>query len=265
MKKISKMIKALKRIFFSNFSKIDAILKFPNLKKGEIAIQVGFDMTSAITSDLFELNRRVAPNGQVIGIDPDPRNHEVANKIITDKNLNIITIQKGTFSKKGETNLLLGKISSWNQLNNIPIDTSATYENKEITVEIDTIDNIISEINKKNNIISHINLTCNGAEYDTLLGAKNLLVNSKNISLTIIAGRYDESGTLYGKPDYELILTFLTELGFTTKFKRMHEFFWWGFVVRTLINRDWIYNKKNYGLIMAYKGDKKTKWYQSYS
>lgn len=265
MKKFNEMIKQLKYIFFTNFSKIDAVLKFPNLKNGEIAIQVGFDMTSAITSDLFELHRRVAPTGQVIGIDPDPRNHLLANQIIAEKNSNITTVQKGTFSAKGQTNLLLGKISSWNQLNNLPVDTSATYEKQEIVVDIDTIDNIIKELNIDLNKISHINLTCNGAEYDTLVGAKKLLSNSKNISLTVIAGRYDESGTLYGKPDYELILNFLNELGFTSKFKRMHEFFWWGFIVRTLINRDWIYNKKNYGLIMSYKGAKKTKWYQSYS
>lgn len=259
------MLKELKLIFFKNFSKIDAILKFPNLKQGEIAIQVGFDMTSAVTSDLFELYQRVAPKGIVIGIDPDPRNHVIANEIITKNKLNITTIQKGTFSEKGQTNLLLGKISSWNQLDNIPIDTSADYEEKEIIVDIDTIDNIVKDLNLDIEKISHINLTCNGAEYYTLLGAKNLLENAKNISLTIIAGRYDESGTLEGKPDYELILKFLKELKFNTKFKRMHQFFWWGFIVRTLINRDWIYNKNNYGLIMAYKGTKKTKWYQSFS
>ena len=265
MKKITRMIKQLKLIFFKNFSKIDAILKFPNLKQGEIAIQVGFDMTSAVTSDLFELYQRVTPKGTVIGIDPDPRNHVIANEIIIKNKLNITTIQKGTFSEKGQTNLLLGKISSWNQLDNIPIDTSADYEEKEIIVDIDTIDNIVKDLNLDIEKISHINLTCNGAEYNTLLGAKNLLENAKNISLTIIAGRYDESGTLGGKPDYELILKFLEDLKFNTKFKRMHQFFWWGFIVRTLINRDWIYNKNNYGLIMAYKGRKKTKWYQSFS
>lgn len=265
MKKINVMIKQLKHIFFTNFSKIDAVLKFPNLRKGEIAIQIGFDMTSALTSDLFELHRRVAPTGQIIGIDPDPRNHLIANQIISERNLTISIIQKGTFSKKGQANLLLGKISSWNQLNNIPIDTSVAYEKQEIIVDIDTIDNIIDGFNLDINKISHINLTCNGSEYDTLVGAKKILCNAKHISLTVIAGRYDESGTLYGKPDYELILNFLTELGFTSKFKRMQKFFWWGFIVRTLINRDWIYNKANYGLIMAYKGNKKTKWYQSYS
>ncbi len=141
------MIKQLKLIFFKNFSKIDAVLKFPNLKTGETAIQVGFDMTSAVTSDLFELHRRVAPTGKVIGIDPDPRNHSFANKLIQEKKLNIITIQKGTFSEKGQTNFLLGKISSWNQLGNIAIDTSADYEEHEIIVDIDTIDNIVSDLN----------------------------------------------------------------------------------------------------------------------
>ncbi|MFW6222787.1 MAG: hypothetical protein ACOC3T_04160, partial [Bacteroidota bacterium] len=108
-------------------------------------------------------------------------------------------------------------------------------------------------------------ITNNVAEYYTLVGFKKSLLKADNISLTIIAGRYDASGTVDGKPDYEIIQNYLMSLGFKTKFKRIHQLFWWGFCVRFLINRSWIYNKKNYGVIFASKGNKKIPFYQSFS
>lgn len=259
------MITGSKKLFFHFFSTIDSILKFPNLKKGEIGIQLGFDMTSAITSDLFEMCKRVSNNGKIIGIDPDPFNHQIAHQIIQEKRYNVQLIQKGTYSKKGNALFLLGKKSSWNQLKNIPKDSTVLFTNNEVEIEIDTLDNIIADLNIKPESISHINLTINGAEFDTLKGMDSILRENKNISLTVVAGRHDESGTINGSPDYQLIIELLNSYGFKTKFKRINHLFWWGFVVKLLINRKWIYNQPNYGVIMAYKGNKTTKWYQSYS
>lgn len=259
------MANLLKNIFWLFFAKIDAILKFPNLKKNEIGIQLGFDMSAYLASDLFTMYQRVIPKGLVIGIDPDPNNHKIAKKIINQKKFNIQLIQKGTFSKQETATFLIGEKSSWNQLNNIETDTSVSFSNKKIQIELDTLDNIVDSLKLNIQKISHINLTINGAEYDTLLGMNKILKESKNLSLTIIAGRHDESGIINGKQDLDLILPILHSYGFITKFKRINELFWWGFVVKTLINRKWIYHQPNYGVIMAYKGNKKTKWYQSFS
>lgn len=38
------MIKDIKQLIWKLFAEIDSILKFPNLRKGEIGIQLGFDM-----------------------------------------------------------------------------------------------------------------------------------------------------------------------------------------------------------------------------
>ncbi len=244
---------------------MDGSLKFPQLKKGEIGIQVGYDMSSAITSDLFTMNRNVGSTGKVIGIDPDPFNHEVASKIITKKLLNIDLIQKGTYSKKENAQFLFGKKSSWNQLGIVPIDSTVVFSGEEISVELDTLDNIIKTQNIDLQKIGHINLTINGSEYDTLLGMDNVLSQAKNLSLTIIAGRHDQSGTIQGKKDYEVILPLLQSYGFKTNFKRINELFWWGFIVKTVINRKWIYNQPNFGVIMAGKGTKTPKWFQSFS
>ncbi|MCO6500098.1 MAG: FkbM family methyltransferase [Vicingus serpentipes] len=255
----------MKKLFWNLFTSLDAQLKFPNLKKGEVGIQLGFDMSYPITSDLFTMHKRVAPTGKIIGIDPDPNNHLIAQKIIKENNYSIQLIQKGTFHKKDHVTLLIGEKSSWNQLNVIPKDSTVDFTEKEIEVEVDQLDYIIQEIGVDIQKIAHINLTINGAEYHTLLGMEKILSEAQNITLTVIAGRHDESGTIDGKKDYELILPLLHSYGFTTKFKRINELFWWGFIVKTLVNRKWIYSQPNFGVIMAAKGNKKIKWYQSFS
>ena len=255
-----------KQIFFHLFSIIDRYLKFPALKRGEIGIQVGFDMSSPITSDLFEMSGRVGKRGLVYGIDPDACNHQLAEKIISvRKYKNIRLINVATYSEKTRAKFLFGKKSSWSQLGNIPIDETAAFSGEEREVQLDTLDNIIMHNHIDIDRIGHVNLTNNGAEYHTLQGFRNGLEQAENLSLTIVAGRYDASGTIEGNPDYEMIISYLHTLGFKTKFRRIHQLFWWGFCVKLLINRTYIYNKKNYGIIFASKGRKRIPFYQSFS
>lgn len=259
------MLNQLKKYIWNTYTAIDAKLKFPNLKNDGIGIQLGFDMANPITSDLFEMHKRINTNGKIIGIDPDPKNHIIASQIIRKNSFNIELIQKGTFSKPGKAVFLLGEKSSWNQLNLLPIDSSVNFSGEKIEVEINTLSSIIESLEVDIQKIQHINLTINGAEYDTLVGAQETLNKINNLSLTVVAGRYDESGTIYGKKDYELIIPLLQQLGFKTKFKRINHLFWWGFITKLIMNRKWIYHQFNYGVIMASKGNHKIKWYQSFS
>ncbi len=259
------IISTLKKIFWNLFTAIDARLKFPALKKGEIGIQAGFDMSAPVTSDLFLMQKKTRNQSLIIGIDPDPENHRIANEIIHRKKINIQLVQKALYSTTGETIFYFGEKASWNQLGNIGIDMTVTLNKADTQVELTTLDNIVSDLKIKIEKIGHINLTINGAEYATLKGMHNILSQSKNIALTIIAGRYDASGTIDGRPDHELIIELLHQYGFKYKFRRINQFFWWGFVVNVLIRHKWIYNKKNYGVIMAVKGNKRIAWYQSFS
>ncbi|MFI5171778.1 MAG: FkbM family methyltransferase [Chitinophagales bacterium] len=254
-----------KKIFWKTFNSIDAALKFPGLKPGEIAVQLGFDMSAPVTSDLFLLEKRVRPGGIVFGIDPDRRNVEIAQKIIDDKKLNIRLINMAVYSEKGTTELLLGKKTSWNQLKNIPLDTEVEFEKQTVKIEMDSFDSIVKNYGIDIQAISHINITVNGAEYFALKGMEKLLNTVKDISITAVAGRYDDSGTINGTPDHILIADLLKKSGFKVRFKRIHQSFWWGFIVNFLIKGKWVFGKNNYGIIMAAKGNKKLKWYQSFS
>ena len=259
-------MRKLKLLFFHLFSVADQYLKFPELKKGEVGIQIGFDMLSYITSDLFEMSRKTGTNGLVIGIDPDPWNHKIANEIISQRKIkNIRLIESGTFSKKTKAGFLFGKKSSWNQLGIIPKDETVEFTGEEKEVQLDTLDNILEQQGIDIKKVGHVNITNNGAEYYTLLGFEKGLREAEKLALTVVAGRFDSSGTIEGRPDYEIITDFLHSLGYKTRFRRIHQNFWWGFCVKFLINRRWIFNKKNYGVIFATKGNKKIPFYQSFS
>jgi FkbM family methyltransferase len=259
------MLRYFRTRIWKIFTHYDAIVKFPNLRRGEIGIQAGFDMDNLATTDLLSMYKRVKPEGMVVGIEADPRNIELGKEYIETNKLNIKPVFCGLFSDEGEVELVLGEKKGWNQLNNIPIDDTVSFTGDAFKVPMNTLDNIIEENNIDIKRIGHINLTINGAEYFSLLGMKKILTESDNLNLTVVAGRYDDSGYVDGIPDYVKIIELLRQYGFSTKFKRIHELFWWGFIVKTILNRKWIYGKKNYGVVFASKGNKKHKWYQSFS
>ena len=246
---------------------IDRKLKFPNVKKGDTVIQIGFDMSSQnLTSDLFILREAVGKKGIVIGIDPDPLNHERVKKILNTKGwTNIQLVEKATWSEKKIIDMIVANRASHNILSNIDTDNIKNFTEKKIKVQCDSIDNIIQDLKLDINKISHINITNNGAEYSTLLGMENLLNQAKNISLTVIAGRTGSLGIIEGKEDYILISDLLKSKKFTTKFYRLSELIWSVFFHYLLLKHKWYFGKKIMGVVFAVKGNKKIPFYQSYS
>jgi FkbM family methyltransferase len=203
--------------------------------------------------------------GYVIGIDPDPANIENAQVLIQAQNLNIKMVEKAVYSEKTSTTLLLGESPGWNQINAVPIDDTVAFSGKKHIVETDTLDQVLADLNVDLNKIGHINITNNGAEYATLLGMQKVFAETKNLTLTVIAGRHDPSGMIEGVPDYQRIIGFLKDEGFRVRFSLINQLFWWGFVTKLLFNKKWVYNKDNYGVVMAARGKKKIRWYQSFS
>lgn len=247
-------------------NKIDAVLKFPNLRKGEIGIQVGFDLSSKnLTTDVIKMHLRVKNVGLVIAIDPDPYNQRMLKPIIEERKLSVKLVQKATFSKRTTDKLTLGTRASYNKMDFIQTDNSSNYTDKKIEVELDTLDNIVRELKLDYSKIAHINITNNGAEFETLLGMKEIFENCKNLNLTIVSGRPDKMGEIKGKKDYNLIMEFLADYGFKCKLLRMNESFWWGVVIQLIIKKKWVFGQKRYGVIMASKGNRNLKFYQSFS
>lgn len=253
----------MKKLFWRTFVWIDQRLKFPQLKKGETAIQLGFDMDAPVTSDLFQLAKRVGPKGKVYGFDPDPVNVAIANQIIAERNLNIEVFHYAISNQNKTSQLKLGDKRGWNQLEDIPIDSSASYQNS-IEVQTRRLDTLLSELNIDVSRVKHINITVNGVEYHTLLGMPDLL-RKDDLCLTVIAGRQDETGIINGRPDHELIAEELNKYGFQHRLKRINKSFWWGMVNNALIHRRWVFGQIGYGCILAAKSPRRLKWFQSFS
>ncbi|NQT78548.1 MAG: FkbM family methyltransferase [Bacteroidetes bacterium] len=248
------------------FNKIDGALKFPNLRKGEVGIQVGFDLSSKkLITDVLKMHYRVKNSGMVIAIDPDPYNHRMLESVIEERKLNIQLVQKATFSDQTTGKLTLGTRASYNKIDSIQTNSSPIYTDEKIEVELDTLDNIVRDLKLDYSKIAHISITNNGAEYETIKGMEEIINHCNNLNLTIASGRTTKMGEKNGKRDYELILEFLSERGFKCKFFRINESFWWGVVNYLIIKRKWIFGKKRYGVIMASKGNRNLKFYQTFS
>ncbi len=245
---------------------IDGILKFPNLKKGEVGIQIGFDMSSkSLTSDLVVMGGKTKKNGLVLGIDPDPFNLDRVTKNKSKLSFKYKLVLKGTYSKQTNEKLIMAKKASWNKLEVIDTERTQNFTDGSIEVELDTLDNIVKELDISIEKIGHINITNNGAEFDTLLGMEKILSQSKDLSITVIAGRPGKMGQVGGMKDFEAIGELLDRYGFTHKLEMKSKLFWWGPFHQGLLKRRKYKGKSDFGVIMAGKGKKTPKWYQSFS
>ena len=267
-----KFYDGIRRIFAPPYDFIDRHKKFLNvLSKGDCAIQVGIDMDSTTTSDVFHMAKMVGESGVVIGIDADPKNIVRARKMAENYPCKVILINKATYSQKSVLQMHIGKRAGWNRLEAVGVEVEEAEEvsKEKITVEADTLDNILSGLQIPYEQVSHINLTINGAEYETLRGMTTLLEQSKDLSINVIAGRPGKVGIIHGMPDHEAIAGLLQQYGFRTKFKRFKEFFWDGFIkyylFKGVFRGKWRCHEIFRGVVMAKKGKKEFSLFESYS
>lgn len=217
------------------------------LAPGDVAVQVGC-LANTRTSDLFRVARIVGQRGTVVAIEADERGVAELERIASTSvfNCKFHIVNKAAFSRPGRAELLLGSEQNNNALTCIPGSSRwyrpATMTTETIPVEIDTIDNILAGLRIAPSRVAYVNLTINGAELDALRGTVGLLRDSRNLSITVTAGRENEGGRhdigyLDGEPDRIVISRFLAEFGFRVSFRR----FGWG----------------TFGYVIATKGDQR--------
>lgn len=150
----------------------------------------------------MKLSKLVGKDGKVIAVEADPTNYKILNQNILANNIeNVLTINKGIWSKKGSMQLFKEK----NQRNSLVVDLLESPDSNE-KIDIDTVDNILSE----NQImdIDFVTMEINAAEVEGLKGMKNTL--EKKYLRIIAAGWYNYEG----KPEWQLMKTMLENNGF---------------------------------------------------
>lgn len=204
-------------------------------------------------SQLWMIAKHMGPKGVVVAVEPNPDIAEKIKDVISVSNFkcSFIVVNKALASSNEESvKFQLG--SNLGQARLHDIRNSETWWNQEtrgnnmIEVPTTTLDEIFREHKLDPTKVAFINLTINGAEYDALLGMKNVLQKAKDICVSTVAGRENEGykgkealdiGYIEGRPDYEVMTEYMEQFGYKSNLVR--------------------YTENRYGMLVSLKGNQK--------
>ena len=174
------------------------------------------DIGAHIGDHTIIASKRVGANGKVIAIEADPSNFEMLNRNIELNRLeNITTMNYAAFSKETKLKLYLPAGDIFTKYNTIMSNWIwVKPEDKYVEVNANTLDNLLQQIGIKQ--VNWIKIDVEGAEFEVLKGAHDLLLNTKNIVLLM---------EVHGSPnDYRLKLEeFLRSYNFKIEFEKIYE------------------------------------------
>jgi FkbM family methyltransferase len=140
--------------------------KYMKLEKG-IAIDAGANCGMFT----IPLARMLGDKGKVISIEPDKKNIEILRKNIEINHLkNVEVVEKGCFSKKDRMTFYLDDIGMGGH------SLLKKGEAKKETIEVDTIDNMLKDLEIDR--VDFIKIDVMGVELETLRGAEKTLEKS---------------------------------------------------------------------------------------
>jgi FkbM family methyltransferase len=158
----------------------DDIIKRFTPKKGDIVIDIGahIGLYTIISS------KRVGANGKVVAIEADPSNFEMLNSNIKLNQLtNVTPLNYAVYSKETKVKLYLPSgESGFTKYNTIMPNWINTQE-KFVEVNANTLDYLL-QLNKiRQEEVNWIKIDVEGAEFEVLKGATNVLSKSKDVAI----------------------------------------------------------------------------------
>jgi FkbM family methyltransferase len=199
----------------------DEIIRHFNAKQGDIVVDVG----AHIGKYTIIASKRVGENGKVIAIEAHPGNYEMLNRNIKLNGLtNVTTLNYAVYSKESKIKLYMpDEEFGYTMHHSIMFSyLSPKYslkgkENEKfIEVNANTLDNLL----QKNGISREVNwikIDVEGAEFEVLKGATEILSNSKDICLLI------EVHNPYDTNHYKQIIDFIKSYNFKIQFEKIYE------------------------------------------
>jgi FkbM family methyltransferase len=162
---------------------------------------------------------RVGPKGRVVAIEADPSNFEMLkSNVKLNQFTNVLSLNCAVSSKEEQLKLFLpSQDSGLTKYNTIMTDRASTEKDKFIQVNANTLDNLLQQNGIREEDVNWIKIDVEGAEYEVLKGATNILSKSKDIALLI------EIHNLGDTNFYEPILKLLGSYGFRVKFENTYE------------------------------------------
>jgi FkbM family methyltransferase len=191
-------------MYASMSSHEDYIVEHILPRDGDIFVDVGaaFGFYTILGS------KRVGLRGKVIAIEAQPNIFEMLTRNIKlNKLTNVMPLNYAAYSK--ETKLKL-----YDNYSIMPQRAEGKNKGKFVEVYADTLDNLLQQ-----NGISKVNwikIDVEGAEFEVLKGAANILSKSKELILLI---------EIHGKDNYMSVMEFLDSYNFKKYFEKSYE---WG-------------------------------------
>jgi FkbM family methyltransferase len=183
------------------------IRKYFNPREGDIVVDVG---AAFGTYSLFS-SRCVGMNGKIIAIDAHPEIYTMLNlNVKLNHFTNVICLNSAVYSRKMKL-----KIYSNYTIMPARVQDKKTME-KFVEVNADTLDNLLLENDVRDSEVNWIKIDAEGAELEVLLGATNILSNSKDLVLLI---------EIHGQNNYIPIIELLNSYNLKVVFERKYE---WG-------------------------------------
>jgi FkbM family methyltransferase len=178
-------------------------------KQGDIVVDIGAHMGryTIISS------KRVGANGKVVAIEAHPGNFEMLKSNIKLNQLtNVIPLNYAAYSKETKINLYLPEVESGYTIYNTIMSNRARTEDKFVEVSANTLDYLL-QLNEITDV-NWVKIDVEGAEFEVLKGASNVLSKSKDIALLI---------EVHGKDTYEPIIESLRSYNFKIDFEKTYE------------------------------------------
>src|SRR5215203_5333613 len=192
------------------------IVKLFRPKEGDIVVDVG----AHIGKYTIIASKMVGSQGKVTAIEAHPVNYDILKKnIVLNKLDNVIALNYAVHSKETKVKLYEpGQEKGFTIYNTIMTDRTLESKNqKYIEVKANTLDSLLVEngINQAN----WIKIDVEGAEYEVLRGAINILSSSKDISLLIEIHNLG----VKNKNFYEAIIQLLGSKNYKMLFEKIYE------------------------------------------
>jgi FkbM family methyltransferase len=190
-----------------------------NPKEGDIVIDVG----AHIGPYTLKASSLVGINGRVLAIEADPSNYDILNRNINlNKITNVTAVNYAAYSKEEKIKLYLpNKEEEEKELSHTKYNTimqdRAHNETKFVEVQANTLDYLLQSNGIKHEKVNWIKIDVEGAEFEVLKGAKDILSKSYNTSLLIEIHNLSAANTNL----YEPIKEFLNSYNYKIDFEKI--------------------------------------------
>jgi FkbM family methyltransferase len=188
-------------------------------RQGDIVVDIGAHMGKYTIIS----SKRVGSNGKVVAIEAHPGNFEMLNRNIKLNQLtNVIPLNYAVYSKETKVKLYLPEEESGYTIYNTIMSNRAGTEDKFVEVNANTVDYLLKLNQIREEQVNWIKVDVEGAEFEVLKGATNVLSKSRDIALLI---------EIHGLDNYGPILNFLSLYNFKIEFEKSNKIGDWRHIV----------------------------------